>query len=67
MNNVDILIGVMHLKEASDLLRNSAPELSFKLLELSQFLLNDAKLSASNIEDANNIVEEISSESSIEQ
>ena len=67
MNNVDVLIGVMHLKEASDLLRNSAPELSFKLLELSQFLLNDAKLSASNIEDANNIVEEISSEHSIEQ
>ena len=67
MNNVDILIGVMHLKEASDLLRNSAPELSFKLLELSQILLNDAKLSASNIEDANNIVEEISSEPSIEQ
>lgn len=66
MNNVDVLIGVMHLKEASDLLRNSAPELSFKLLELSQFLLNDAKLSASNIEDANNIVEEISSEPSIE-
>lgn len=67
MNNVDVLIGVMHLKEASDLLRNSVPELSFKLLELSQFLLNDAKLSASNIEDANNIVEEISSEPGIEQ
>lgn len=62
MNNINVLVGVMYLKEASDLLQDTSPELSFKLLELSQFLLNDAKISAESMKEADNIIEEISTD-----
>ena len=62
MNNVNVLVGVLYLKEASDLLKNEVPDVSYSLLELSQALLQQAKLSSDAVDEANAIVNEIASE-----
>jgi hypothetical protein len=59
MNNVNILIGVLYLKEASDLLKNEVPDVSYNLLQLSQVLLENAKISNEEIEETNKLVDEI--------
>lgn len=45
MNKCDVIVGAMHLKEASDLLSNLYPDASYKLLELAQMLLDKAEVS----------------------
>ena len=67
MNSSNIITSVLHLKEASDLLVDIEPEVSYALLETASAILNQHKISEDEMNEAKQLAAEITDNKELQE